>query len=373
MNADKINISVKQFFIILWVIIIVDSKVEGIMMGELHQDYIISSLIGLAGSLGIFALYYLLMKRLNFESPEKGIKKLTGKIVAPIILGLYAVYFIFSATIDLRDITELVRQYYIPLAPLQFLSMPMMIVILYALFQGIEVIARASKYILVATVIAFTIFTVLILVLNQPHFNHLIPIFTVSTKDIVLKGLQTSFSIPYGITIIIIFIMPFVDEKKKILKSGLFSKTLGGILKVANIVVAVLIINPSVLPSTLTPGLIITRRIDAHNFIQRFDLITLAFIILITLIKNSLLIYGAYTCLNGIIKMKNKTLIYVILGVIIITFANSTFAHYNYLLDFYQKYVVTYIHLTFELFLPVVLLLLTFIKKPKAIAPERSN
>lgn len=368
MNNNKVQISGNQFCILFFLIIIVDSKLQGIVMDDLRQDYLIAALIGLVLSFGIGVLHWLLSRRTKFENPGTAFGKIVGKPIGKIILVIYAIYFLFIAMQDLRDITELVRQYYITMAPLKFILIPLVVTILYGLFKGIEVIARTSGFIFISVFSAFLLFTFLILMFNRIHIDNLFPLLETDFKKILFKGFQTSYSIPFGISFIMFFIAPIVSEKQKIFKYGFIARLLGGSALIITTFVAVLIIDPNIIPTALSPSLIITRRIDAPNFIQRFDLMTLAFYVLSSVIKCSLLFYGAYSCLDGIIKIKKKTrpLVYMIFAIVVLTFANSLFSHYTYSLDFIKKYAINYIYLTLELFLPVVLLLLTFIVKPKA-------
>ena len=370
MDNKKVQISVSQFAILYFVIIIVDSKIQGIMINDLEQNFIISSIIGMALSIGIYTLYYLLSRRTNFAAPDKAFSKITGKFIAKIILFLYGIYFLYLSMQDLREISEMVREYYIPNAPLKFISVPLMLVVFYALTQGLEVICRASRYIFTTSVVTLSLFLLLILLLNEVQLNHLIPLFNIDLKKIIFKGAQMSYSIPFGITFILFFIAPAVKEKDKLLRKGYVANISGGLALIAIIVVALITINPTVLPASISPLLLVTRRIDAPNFIQRFDVLTIALFVLTTLTKNSILLYGAYTCVNGVVKVKNRTVLYLIFAVIILTMTNSLFSRFTYFLLFIEKYVVTYVHLFYELFLPVVLLLLTFIVKIEQVPME---
>lgn len=371
MDEKKVRISSSQFFVLFFIITVVDSKVQGLMLGELKQDYLISIVIGFILSFGIVTLYWLLAKRTNFIDGKKVFENLLGKFLGKIVLAIYGIYFLFLASIDLRDITEMVREYYIPLAPIQFLSMPLMIVIIYASLKGIEVIARSGRYIFIIVMVILPIFLVLILLLNEVHVDHLIPLFQNDFKDILFKGIQVSYSVPFGVAFVLFFIIPLVSDKKNLLKNTYMSHILSGVVLIFSIVISFLVINPAIMPASLSPTLMITRRIDAPNFIQRLDLITLGIYVLSSTMKNSILLYVAYSCYKDIIKQRE--ILYLIFGVLVLTVANTIFIEYPRFINFDMKYVTKYIHLTFEFFIPVVLLLLTFIVKRKEPRPQNNQ
>jgi len=120
---EQVQIDKKQFFILLLMSIVANDKISGLFGKNLEQDKFIALLISFLLSLLLYTMYWLTFKNTQFKSFYETIEFLVGKILSKFIFISYALYFLFIASLDSRDISEFVHSYLLDTTPVYIISL----------------------------------------------------------------------------------------------------------------------------------------------------------------------------------------------------------------------------------------------------------
>jgi len=372
---EKVHINKQQFFILFLISIIANDKISGIFGAEIKQNKLIAYFFSIMITLLIFTMYYTIFKNVNFKSFFETFDFLLGKLLSKIVLIFYALYFAFIAALDTRDIIEFIYLYLLSTTPILLLRVLFLGTIYLSLLHGIEVMARVAQLLFNIVFFVFVTFSILIILVNPEQINIecFFPILEYGFKPLIKPILFMSVSIPFGEFFIIMVIFHHINDKRKVLLTGILAQLGAGFMIVVVFTLNLLILSPETLSYMLSPALRISRRIDIEGFFQRLDFVVIMILLVLSYIKSSLLIYGANHCLAHVFKIKREVLLYSVICIVIFIFSIFYFPNYILLLKFSTKFVMPYINTTFEFFIPFILFVLSFLKKGKLKKEEEAN
>ena len=127
----------------------------------------------------------------------------------------------------------------------------------------------------------------------------------------------------------------------------------------------IIFLEPETTKFLYTPIIRLWRRIDVENFLQRLDLIFANILLLNVMVKISVTLIAAKKMVDGVIKIKKDKIIYVVIAGIVFGVLLFIAHDYPHFIDFRVRIVVPYIKSTFEVFLPILIVLISFFRKNK--------
>jgi spore germination protein KB len=98
----KVQISGKQFFMIIYSYILASDLIRGIYSFSLKNNLWISELLGIIGSVIIFAGYLLIYRNNNYGSFTESIENISGKFLSRFIFLIYPAYFVLISLFTLE-------------------------------------------------------------------------------------------------------------------------------------------------------------------------------------------------------------------------------------------------------------------------------
>jgi spore germination protein KB len=107
------------------------------------------------------------------------------------------------------------------------------------------------------------------------------------------------------------------------------------------------------------------RKIDLEEFIQRFDLIVLNILVLHVIVKTTVLLLASGKTFGAIFKIKKQKFIFPIICIIIFFLLMIVFTDYTKLIEFRTKIIIPYIKIIFEVFIPILIVIISFLRKNK--------
>ncbi len=346
--------------------ILANDKISGVFEAQLKQNNFLALFFSLFISILLFIMYYYIFKNIGFKDFVQTFDFIFGKIIGRFILLLYAIYFLFIAMLDTRDIVQFINTFLLDKAPLVFIRLMYLFVIYYVLINGLEVMARVAQILFNVVFFIFVTFSILILASNELHIENFFPMLEYGIKPLVMPTLLMSVSIPFGEFFILMMIFQHLSEKNKLLRVGLIAQLLSGFIIITVFFLNLIVLSPETLVYMLSPALRISRRIDIEGFFQRFDLITLLILVMLSYIKTGLLIYGGKHCISHVFNIKKDALLYGIIFIAVLVGSIYYFPDYILLLKESGKYVMPIINPTFEFLIPFLLFIISFFKKGKA-------
>ncbi|MED4268015.1 GerAB/ArcD/ProY family transporter, partial [Priestia megaterium] len=141
---EKAKISASQLFILMVLFELGSSLLVPIAM-DVKQDAWLAILLGMVGSFVLFLVYHKLHSYYPDLLPTEYMQKIMGKWIGTVLAFVYILYFMYDAARVLRDFGEMLLTSAYPETPLFIAHTLLMLVIIYTIRKGIEVVARSGE------------------------------------------------------------------------------------------------------------------------------------------------------------------------------------------------------------------------------------
>ncbi|MFJ7183711.1 GerAB/ArcD/ProY family transporter [Lysinibacillus xylanilyticus] len=327
---------------------------------EAKQDAWIAAIISVVLSLLLIKLFVTVGKQtptLTFvEANEKILGRFFGKITS---IGFIILCFLSAGEL-LYFIGIFMKTEIMPETPMMAFAFLFSIIIIYAAFLGIEVFARSAEILFAMFILIFIVFVVCIS--PSVHMENLQPIMETPAKSLFfsITRLMGIFSFPL---VILLMIFPSTVNVHESAQKGFYIGTiLGGIVLIAIITLAILVLGPANTASRTFPSYSLAQRISIGNFLQRIEVIMAAMWIISIYIKTFMFFYAGVIGISQICKINNHRPLILPFGLIILGL--SQIVHPNIIhSDIYNRETWPIFSFFFAILLPLVLLLVAKIRK----------
>lgn len=358
---EKAKISSYQLFVLILLFelgsaLLVPTAIEA------KQDAWLAILLAMVGGFFLFLIYHRLYQYFP-DLPLTGyLQKVFGKVFGWMIAFCYVLYFAYIAARVLRDFGGMLITVAYPETPLFMTNALLMIIIIYTVRKGIEVLARAGEvFFILMNILSVTGF-ILIVVSGLIDLRNLRPVLEEGILPVLKSAFTQTLYFPFGEVIVFAMILPYLNKPKQAKITGLLALGLSGI----NLAL-VMAINISVLGVDLTsrspfPLLSTIQTIRIAEFLERLDVYFMVAMIIGGFFKISVFFYAAVVGTAVLFNIKEPSRMSYPLGLVIL-FLSLTIAS-NYVEHIHEGiYVVPMIlHIPFQIIIPVLLLLIAFIK-----------
>lgn len=280
-----------------------------------------------------------------------------GKKPLKIFLGIvFIILFTIPVITCIYEFTNLLQGIYFPHSPISLLLLFFFVSMAVANKKGFKAIAKTN----VVVVIAILISLIVILGGTVDDFNitRLNPIFGESIQKTFLEGSQNIFA--YGGLIYLLFLVPFLKNKKDFTKIGIISIAISGIFLLFS-ALTLLVLFPFISDSEeLMSMYLLTRCIQFGEFLQRTDAIFIFLWIISAFSYLSISLMFISNIFKKLTKSESTEVInYPFLGIffgLLVLFENQT------LFRFVETIVYKYLLLA-VLFISIIILILANFKR----------
>lgn len=366
-EPGKIYITYEQCMILLITAVIstADVFVPAIIAGHSGPDSWLAVMLATLVGIAYVILYVNLALRFPGETVIQYSKRLFGPVLGT-ITGLMMFWFFFhKAVITTCYLCALMTTAFMPDTPDLVFTIIFLILSVYALYKGLEVIARTGQFLfpigwgLLSATIIFSV--------GDIDLNNFLPVMGNGVKPVIRGAIDL---VPFlGETVIILMILPFFNqaakERPKRIYFGVISAMglLGLALLSGTIIIAVF---GSALTAHFTfPALQLIRLISIANFITRVDIVAMFIWATGMFIKLAIFYFGAALALSQILGLKSYRPVVVPLAIIIAYLSVTEFNNIIQLIDFFRE-LYPYYALIPELLIPLALLAIALIKGYKS-------
>ena len=315
----------------------------------------IACIISSIGGFVILAVYLWIYK-LNDSKPLPLIlSNCFGKYVGAFVSLIYVLFFMCNASLVLYNYTAYVNQTSYDYTPKWIILLFLGIILLYAMYKGIRVVARSAEVFLSFILIA-TIF-VDILVFGLIKIENIYPIKAASYYPI-LKDAFYPFSLSFGVCVTFLILFPLagnVGEIKKPLFTGM------GIASALLIIITLRTI-------LILSGPMINRYVYPIFFSYsinegiKIGIVPVALTVVGTLIKALIFLYGSTTIIKSVFNIRKIRLIIVIAVVVTVVSSYFSFNTGIAIHEFFQDIWVYFITV-FAVVIPIVVLIISLFRK----------
>jgi len=210
---EKAKISASQLFILMVLFELGTSLLLPIAM-DVKQDSWLAILVGTVFSFVLFLIYHKLYLYYPDLLPTEYMQKILGKAMGTLLAFLYIFCFVHDVARVLRDIGEMLLTFAYPDTPLFIANALLILVIIYTVRQGIEVIARSGEiFFIIMYILAITGF-ILIVCSGLIDFSNLQPVL----EEGIFSTLKVVFTqilyFPFGEAIVFTMILPYLKKPK---------------------------------------------------------------------------------------------------------------------------------------------------------------
>ncbi|WP_059106157.1 GerAB/ArcD/ProY family transporter [Shouchella shacheensis] len=358
---EKAKISAGQLFILVF--LFVHGSAILIPFGiDAKQDAWIAILLGMIGGFFLFFVYHKLYNYYPDILPTTYMQKLLGRFLGKILATIYVIYFLYLAARVLRDFGEMLVTFAYAETPLFIVSALLLLVIVYTVYKGIEVLARTGQLLFVLLYVLAVVGFTLVVISDLIDLSHLKPVLEEGISPVLNTVLTETWYVPFGEVIVFTMILPYVNRPKKIKITGLSALALSGI----NLAIA-MASNISVLGVDITsrsqfPLLSTIQSIQVAGFLERLDVFFMIALIIGGFFKVAVYLYAAVTGIADLFNVKEISNLAYPLGIVVLLVSITIASSYSEHIHEGVVMAPLYILLPLQVIIPVLLLIIAMIK-----------
>ena len=271
---------------------------------EAKKDAWISTI--LAGALVSIVLLLMVKTLESYKSADLyGIHMdIYGKWISKAFNVLYIGFYLSVTYVILMNYIEMVQAWIFPKMPTWLLMGLLIFLMVYGVLGGIRVVIGIA---FLGVIIAFWLVFMLYTPIKFMDYTHLQPVLTSSPKELMMGVYKSSFTL-IGFDLLL-FLYPYVKEKKKVLKYALIGAGYSTFLFTFVTVVCIGFFSEDALLKTIWPVLSMFKIIRIPN-LERFEFIAVSFWMLVILPNICLYFWVASRGMKRVFRFSQKKSIY---------------------------------------------------------------
>ncbi|WP_243298463.1 GerAB/ArcD/ProY family transporter [Bacillus litorisediminis] len=369
---EKAKINAYQLFVLIFLFEMGSALIIPIAV-EAKQDAWLSILLGMLGGLLLFFIYHRLYLYYPDISAVEYVQKITGRFLGRIIALLYLLYFAYLAARVLRDFgTMLVTIAYFD-TPLFIINALLIMVLIYTVRKGIEVLARTGELLFVLMyLLAFAGF-VLIVISGLIDINNLKPVLEEGIIPVVKTTYTQTLYVPFGEAVVFAMILPYLNNPKVAKKTGLLAIGLSGINLAIVSAINFSVLGVDYMMRSQYPLLSAIQRIQVADFLERLDVFYMIATIIGGFFKISIFFYAVIAGTSSLFKVKQPSRLAYPIGLVILVLSMTIASNYSEHIREGLDIVPIYLHLPFQVMIPILLLGIAFVKNKIKQSKKDSN
>lgn len=311
------------------------------------------------GYLSIFIAY-----ALHKYYPQKTLIEYSEKIIGMIpgkLIGFGFLFFLLHTNgLNLRDYGEFVVGNFLQKTPIIVVVLSMAFVCAMTVYGGLEVLARSSQFFFPVFVVLFLFIIVLLIPVLNP--KNLLPVMGGGLAPSIKGALIPSQW--FNEFILISFLLPYLNNKKKGLKWGAISVTLVMITLVITNLFSLLLFG-NITSYFTYPFMDAARYISIADFLQHVESIVMALWVTGMFIKISVFYYAIVLGTAQWLRLTSYRPIVFPIGFLLVVVSMWSTPNLQKLAEFSNTTWPFYAFL-FQMFIPISLLLIAMLRKKKS-------
>ena len=354
---EKEIITSKQGIIIMTMFILGSTLVMG-TSSEAKQDVWLASFAAMLLAVPIIFVYARLLSIFPGKNLYLILEHLFGKVIGK-LLALPFIWFSFHiGALVIRNFAEFIHIVSFPLTPQYIISFFIILLCIWAVKAGIEVIGRWTSIIFPIVVIAIIVVTLM-----------LSPLYDFSNfKPVLYNGFQpiisTAFSLvtfPFAETVIFTTVLNGLQNNKSTYKVYYWSLLIGGSTILLVAVRSLLVLGAENTEILYFASFSSVRLIDLGKFIQRIEISVTVVFLFAGFVKASICLYAASCGLAKVFNLSSYRQVVSPVGLLMLLLSgiiyHSTIEMFEWAEKIYKYYAVP-----FEIILPLIILIFAEIK-----------
>ncbi|MDO7906431.1 GerAB/ArcD/ProY family transporter [Paenibacillus sp. JX-17] len=328
---------------------------------EARKDAWISIFIAMVGGAMLFFGYGTLAKWYPRDPLTVYARILLGRFLGTMVGVMYLIYFMYIAGRNVRDATNLIAISTLPHTPFLVISIFMILIVIYVLHHGIEVLARTAL-VFMAVMLGIGILSNSLLVASGSlELERILPVLQQGWGPIWRGVFQETLVFPFGEMICFTMLIPFMASPDKGRRLGILAIILSGLVLSDTTVMNIATLGYNIVEGSVFPLLTTIGKVQVSEFIQRLDVLVLMTLMIGAFFKISLFYCAALLAASDIFRIPYKKLLFPMGFIVLIwsfIMAESFVKHLQF-----GKLAILYVHPLFVYLFPFLLLIAGLLRR----------
>lgn len=235
--------------------------------GEARQDAWAAALLAAVGAALITFVIGGLAPKFEDQTVIQYAQELLGSFLGKAVSLIYLVVFLFMAAVDVRIYGEVLVTGFIPETPLLFVISTMVIASAYAVYEGIEVIARSAEFIF--PLFLGMLFVTLLAAIPSMDIGRLQPVLARGTKPVLIGSITPISMVLQMMTLP--FLLPRTRQPQRGVKTAIWSVVLAALLLMVSAIVTIGVLGSDLAERSVFPFFVLARTIRLTDFLERLE------------------------------------------------------------------------------------------------------
>ncbi|WP_018392439.1 GerAB/ArcD/ProY family transporter [Bacillus sp. 37MA] len=332
---------------------------------EVKQDAWLAILIAMAGGFCLFFIYYSLYCYYPDLPLTEYVQRLLGSFLGKVLAFFYVLFFVYIAVRILRIFGEMLITIAYPDTPLFIINVLFILVIIYTVYKGIEVISRTSEVLFIAMCLLLLSGFLLLIISGIIHLENVKPILEKGISPVIKNAFTHTLFIPFGEVIVFAMIFPYVKEREKVKRTGLWAMGTSGLLLALFAAINISVLGVDLTSRAYFPLLASIQSIEVAGFLERLDIYFILFAMIGSFFKISIYFYAAVMGASHLFHVKHPSRLAYPMGIVILLLSMASGSSIMEHIQEVVKIIPLYVLLPFQVIIPVLLLIIAFFKNRK--------
>lgn len=329
------------------------------IIGMAKQDSWISTILSTFVGLMLVWLTTSLSLRFTGKTLFEFSEEILGKVLGKIINFSYFVWFIHTNVLIIKELGGFVNATILLNTPIYVSFIVSVAVAAYAIYNGLEVLARFSQMFM--PIILLLLVSILVLSMQNMNIYNILPILDTEPATI-LKATAVPSSW-MGEIILFTMIIPYMRRPEESTRAGISAMLVIGFYSLLSVFVSITVLGPHIANNLVFPTFNAVRMISIANFLERLESITITAWIIANFIKIGIFYYAAVLGGAQLFGLKDYKTLILPIGIVMIILSVLLLPSNIELIDFILRYYVLYALIFFQIGIPLMLLAVALIRK----------
>ncbi|OAH57982.1 MULTISPECIES: GerAB/ArcD/ProY family transporter [Bacillaceae] len=361
---EKAKISAYQLFTLIILFEIGTAAVFPVGAGA-EQSSWLAILIAMAGGFCLFFIHYGLYRYYPDLSPTEYMQILLGSILGKILAFCYVLYFVYIAANILRAFGVMLVTIAYPATPVFIINALFILVIIYTVYKGIEVISRTSEVLFVGMCLLLLSGFLLMIISGNIHLENLKPVLEKGLSPVIKTVFRDTLYFPFGQIVAFAMILPYVKEREKVKRTGLWAMGMSGLLLALFAAGDISVLGVDHTSRSQFPLLASIQSIEVAGFLERLDIYFILFVMIGGFLKLSIFFYVAVMGASHLFQVKHPSHLAYPMGIVVLLGSMAVVSSYTEYIQEWRTVVSPYIEPSIQVILPILLLIIAFFKNRK--------
>ncbi|MBT2733685.1 GerAB/ArcD/ProY family transporter [Bacillus sp. ISL-7] len=358
---EKAKVSVIQLFAMMFLFELGSALVVSLGSGA-GKDSWLAILLGMCGGVVLFLVYYFLFRQYPNLSLTGYARIIFGKYIGWVIGLVYTVYFLYAASRNLRDFSDLLLTSTMPATPLLAINILMVLAICYVLYLGIEVVGRTAEVFIVTLLLFGAAGNFLVFVSGNIDFHNLQPFLENGWKPILMTAFPSITYFPFSEMFVFTMLLPYLNRPKLAKNVWLSALISSGLILSYTAALNVAVLSVEEVGRSTFPLLSTIGKVNLMEFLQRLDALVVFTFLITMFFKIAIFFYAAIIGMVDLFKLKNHQQIILPAGIIITFLSMMIASNFAEHIEEGQNITSFYIHIPLHIIIPLIMMVVAMIR-----------